>query len=103
MTWKGNLTSEAYNGEVRDDLNFNVIRKMEEKRTNFNQEAMAIHEAAVKEWDTLYAAIVKIAEQYKDSEAFKSSMLFKKFFDTSAPMPPKMKEPIAYVDGRIER
>ena len=103
MTWKGNPTSDAYNGEVRDDLSFNVIRKMEEKRANFNQESRAIHEATVKEWDTLYAALVKLAEQHKDSEAFKDSMLFKKFFDTSAPMPPKLKEPIMYVDGRIER
>lgn len=86
MAW--NNVGESY-GIADYSVTFNDIDKMEEKRTNFNMEADAIHQATVKQWDVLYEALEAIAEKYKDSKAFKDSLLYKRHFDRAVPMDKK--------------
>lgn len=81
MTWNGNLTARSDN-EV--DTRFENIERMEEKRNNFIKEQTAIHEATVKEWDMLYAAICKLAEKYEASDSFRQSQMARNWFQKSS-------------------
>lgn len=68
------------NKAMVDVQQFEGIERMEERRANVIQENAAIHTATVKEWDTLYEAICKLAARYESSEAFQQSQIARQWF-----------------------
>lgn len=56
-------------------VTFNDVENLEKKRSNFNQEAKAIHEATVGQWNKIYDELRKLANTYSGSPAFQESKL----------------------------
>lgn len=74
-----NLTEENgkdYGYAIADySVTFSDVENLEKKRSNFNQEAKAIHEATVGQWNKIYEELRKLVDTYSGSPAFQESKL----------------------------